>query len=95
MEAKKNLVLRSIETPDGGRCVDLFRTPDGSFGFEEYRRDAEDWAVEELSWYPIGYHAGGRYPTEAAAMAAARVAAPWLEDAMEDVMENHGPSDTA
>ena len=55
----------------------------------------KDWAVEELSWYPLGYHAGGRYPTEAAAMAAARVAAPWLVDAMEDVMENHGPSDTA
>ena len=49
MEAQKKLVLSSIETPDGGRCVDLFRTPDGSFGFEEYRRDAEDSAVEGLS----------------------------------------------
>ena len=35
--AHTNRVLRSIETDDGGRCVDLFARPDGSFGFEEYR----------------------------------------------------------
>ena len=49
MEVKKTLVMKSIETPDGGRCVDFFRTPDNSFGFEEFRRDAEDWAGEGLS----------------------------------------------
>ena len=53
-----------------------------SFGFEEYRRDAEDGAGEGRGWYPIGYHAGGRYPTEAAAKAAARTAVPWLEEVM-------------
>ena len=36
--AHANRVLRSIETDDGGRCVDLFARPDGTFGFEEYRR---------------------------------------------------------
>ena len=40
--AHANRVVRSIETDDGGRCVDLFAHPDGSFGFEEYRRDIED-----------------------------------------------------
>ena len=91
MEVKKNLVLRSIEAPEGGRCVDLFLTPDNHFGFEEYRRDAEDGAGEGRGWYPIGYHAAQRYPTEKAAAAAARAAVPWLED----VMETHGPADIA
>ncbi len=91
MDVQKNLVLRSIETPDGGRCVDLFQTPEGSFGFEEYRRDAEDGAGEGRGWYPIGCHAGGRYPNEAAAKAAARAAVPWLEE----VIEPHDPPDTA
>ena len=40
--AHANRVVRSIETDDGGRCVDLFAHPDGSFGFEGYRRDTDD-----------------------------------------------------
>lgn len=36
------LVLTSIETPDRQRCVDLFQRQDGTFGFEELRRDPED-----------------------------------------------------
>jgi hypothetical protein len=40
--AHANRVLRSIETDDAARCVDLFVRPDGTFGFEEYRRDIED-----------------------------------------------------
>lgn len=91
MEAEKKVVLSSIETPDGGRCVDLFRTPEGGFGFEEFRRDPEDGAGEGRGWYPIGYHGGGRHPTEAAAMAAARAAVPWLAE----VMDPPGPPDTA
>jgi hypothetical protein len=35
-------VLASIETDDGLRCVDLFRRPDGTFGYQEFRRDPED-----------------------------------------------------
>lgn len=72
--ADKPLVLRSIETADGARCVDIFRRPDGSFGFETYRRDAEDSA----GWFAIGHHAGTRYASAEAALAAARAAVPWL-----------------
>ena len=42
------LVFTSIENFDHDRCVDLFSRPDGSFGFEEFRRDPEDrgeWTV--------------------------------------------------
>jgi len=33
------LVLESIENQGHNRCVDIFVRPDGSFGFEEFRRD--------------------------------------------------------
>jgi hypothetical protein len=42
------LVLDSVETPDGGRCVKIFRRGGGTFGFEVYRRDAEDLS----GWFP-------------------------------------------
>ncbi|MPZ57315.1 MAG: hypothetical protein GEU91_12610 [Rhizobiales bacterium] len=76
--AQKNRVLRSIETDSGDRCVDIFVRPDGSFGFEEYRRDSEDLR----GWFPIGSYADAVYLTEAAARDAALVAVPWLPDVM-------------
>jgi hypothetical protein len=36
------LVLASWQSSDRFRCVDIFRRPDGSYGFEEFRRDPED-----------------------------------------------------
>lgn len=74
--AHTNKVLRSIETPDGNRCVDLFVRPDGSFGFEEYRREPED----TRGWHPIGFYADQTFPTEEAALKAARVNVAWLTD---------------
>ena len=70
----RNLVLRSIETADGMRCVDIFRRPDGSLGFEAYRRDAEDSA----GWFAIGRYGAQRYASAEAALTAARAAVPWL-----------------
>ena len=72
--AHANKVTRSIETPEGGRCVDLFHRPDGSFGFEEYRRDPEDGS----GWFPIGFHAEAVFATEAAALTEARQRVDWL-----------------
>ena len=68
------LVLASIETDDGGRCVDIFLRPDGTAGFEECRRDAEDGR----GWFVIGHYAGQVYSTPEAARAAARAALAWL-----------------
>ena len=76
--AQKNRVLRSIETDSGDRCVDIFVRPDGSFGFEEYRRDSEDLR----GWFPIGGYSGTVYSTEIAALDAARAAVPWLTGAI-------------
>ena len=74
--AHENMVLRSIETPDGDRCVDLFRRPDGTFGFEEFRREIEDGH----GWYPIGFHDKRIYESEDKALADARVSVSWLAD---------------
>ena len=70
------LVLETIETPDGDRCVDFFRRDDGTFGFEEYRRDIED----PSGWFPIGQYRFVRFPGETQARDAARAKISWLEN---------------
>ena len=72
--AHANKVLRSINAPGETRCVDTFRRPDGSFGFEEYRRDPEDGR----GWFPVGFHSGRIFGTEDEALNAARDAVDWL-----------------
>ena len=74
-----NRVLQSIETPDGGRCVDLFVRPDGSFGFEEYRRDAEDGR----GWFPVGFFGDERFDSEREAREKALSTVPWLRSVLD------------
>ena len=73
----RHTVLRSIEIADGGRCVDLFVRRDATYGFEEFRRDAEDGL-----WFPVGHHADLVFDTEAAALDAALSKVAWLGDAI-------------
>ena len=72
---KSWLVLVSHQTPEANRCVDIFSRPDGTFGFEEFRRDPEDMGA----WTPISYFSGHEYPTQIDAVNAARQAVPWLD----------------
>jgi hypothetical protein len=67
-------VLASPSTPAVDRCVDIFVRPDGTFGFEEFRRDPEDMG----EWTPIAYYSAREFSTETDALAAARAAVPWL-----------------
>jgi hypothetical protein len=67
-------VLASPSTPAVDRCVDIFSRPDGTFGFEEFRRDPEDMGA----WTPIGYYSARTYASEADALSAARTTVPWL-----------------
>jgi hypothetical protein len=69
-------VFRSVENAAADRCVDFFRRPDGSYGFEEFRRDVEDRGA----WTPVAYYSGAAYATEASALDAARNEIPWLAE---------------
>ncbi|MBY0321428.1 MAG: hypothetical protein K2X72_22085 [Reyranella sp.] len=75
---KSWVVLRSIENSEHDRCVDLFRRPDGSFGFDEFRRDVEDAGA----WTPVAYYSGAAYASNDAALAAAVRSVAWLAMAL-------------
>lgn len=68
------IVLESIENPQHDRCVDLFTRPDGSFGFEEFRRDAEDLGA----WTPVSYFSGLGFASHGEALDEARRHIAWL-----------------
>jgi len=67
-------VLASIENDGGGRCVDIFVRADGSFGFEEYRRDPE-----EGRWSHAGNYGRRVFPSRTEAEAAAQSAVAWMK----------------
>ena len=74
---KSWLVFISIENFEHDRCVDLFSRPDGSFGFEEFRRDVEDRG----EWTPVQYFSARAYASREAALAAAMQCVTWLPGA--------------
>src|SRR5271170_3829663 len=75
---KSWLVFLSIENFEHDRCVDLFSRPDGTHGFEEFRRDPEDRG----DWTPVQYYSGGVYSSREAALAAAQQLVAWLAEAI-------------
>lgn len=83
----KNLVVKSINAAGEDRCVDIFRRPDSTFGFEEYRRDVED----QRGWFAIGFYGERTFDTEAAALAAALVAVSWLDEAIRSEAKTLAP----
>ena len=83
----KNLVVKSINAAGEDRCVDLFRRPDGTFGFEEYRRDVED----QRGWFAIGFFAERTFDTDTAALAAAVAAVSWLGEVVGSEPETLAP----
>jgi hypothetical protein len=73
---KSWLVFTSIENHEHDRCVDLFLRPDGSYGFEEFRRDVEDGG----NWTPVQYFSGSIYSSREAAVSAATQSVGWLTE---------------
>ena len=74
---KSWVVLESIESPHRDYCVDLFARPDGTFGFEQFRRDPEDLG----RWTGISYFSDLTFSTKEEAMDAAKRCADWLRHA--------------
>ena len=76
--ALKNKVLQSINLDGETICVDIFVRPDGSYGFDEFRRDPEDGR----GWYSIGHHGAAIFDSYDAALTDAKVKVHWLADVM-------------
>ena len=72
--SKRPVVMASLENGDGTRCVDIFLRPNGTFGFEEYRRDPED----PRGWSGAAGFAGRVFDDQKAARFAAGNAVQWL-----------------
>ena len=72
---EKNVVLRSIESDLGNLCIDIFIRPDGTHGFEEFRRDVEDAG----RWHSLNRFGSLMFASEADAMERARRDIAWLQ----------------
>jgi hypothetical protein len=79
---KSWVVFTSIENLEANRCVDFFLRPDGTYGFEEFRRDPEDAGA----WTPVQYYSATAYASKDDALTAAIGAVIWLAEKL------HGPS---
>lgn len=73
-------MLASPSTPAVDRCVDIFVRPDGTYGFEEFRRDPEDGGV----WTAVAYYSVRQFGSERDAVEAARAAVTWLPAVLDD-----------
>ncbi len=67
-------MLASLENEDHTRCVDVFQRGDGTFGFEEFRRDVED----QGQWVPVQHYSAMAYPSQDEALMSARRIVAWL-----------------
>ncbi len=67
-------VLTSLENSSGDHCVDVFVRADGTFGFEEYRRDPED----ERGWFPLHRYSHQVFASADDALAQAKAKVAWI-----------------
>jgi hypothetical protein len=67
-------VFVSVENAEHDRCVDIFSRADGSYGFEEFRRDIEDRG----HWTPVQHYSDASYVAPADALDAAERSVLWL-----------------
>ena len=74
MEDKPKVVL-SVNHDGATICVDVFQRSDGTFGFEEFRRDPKDNA----GWFAKGHHAHLVFADSKSAKDAAIQQVDWLE----------------
>ena len=67
-------VLTSLENSAGNHSVDIFVRADGTFGFEEYRRDPEDVS----GWFSLHRYSHQVFSTAKAALAQAKSKVAWM-----------------
>lgn len=69
-----NKVLEPLHNPSADRCVDIFVRDNGTFGYEEYRRDHEDGG----GWFALQRYSGQVFCTQDQAIAKAKSTVQWL-----------------
>lgn len=69
-------VVTTVHNRDADRCVKIIRQPDGTFGFQEFRREPEDAG----RWTLVSEGARGVHATQVQAVAAAEDDVAWLRD---------------
>ena len=74
--AHTNRVLQSINLPGDTICVDIFIRPNGTYGFDEFRRDPEDGR----GWFSIGHHGSAEFGSVNETAAAAIESISWLKN---------------
>ena len=67
-------VVQSINNETGDLCLDIFIREDGSFGFEEFRRDPEDLR----GWFPLCRYGSQSFVTLDSALQQARLSVAWM-----------------
>ena len=76
MIRKDRLVVASLETEDGFRCIDIVRGPDNLYFWDEWRRDPED----PSGWHNTGRQSVGHFATAEDARRDAAQNTDWLPD---------------
>lgn len=69
-------VIASFNNETGDHCIDVFERDDGTFGFEEFRRDHEDLR----GWFSLQRYGTRIHASEAAALGDAKTSVQWLSD---------------
>ena len=69
-----NKVLKSFQNQAADRCVDIFMRDDGTYGYEEYRRDHEDGR----GWFSLHLYSHKIFDAEEHALAKAKSTVAWM-----------------
>jgi hypothetical protein len=67
-------VVASLENRESDHCIDIFVRLDGTFGFEEYRRDPEDGR----GWFSLHHYSHLVFDTQEDALAQAKTRVAWM-----------------
>lgn len=70
----RNKVIASFETGFEDQCLDIFQRADGTFGFEEFRRDLENHGL----WQSLGKYSEVVFVTSSDAIRTADRYVIWL-----------------
>jgi hypothetical protein len=74
--AMSSNVIATLHNDGGDRCVKIMKQPDGTFGFNEFRRDPEDAG----GWTLTRANPRGTFASQVQALAAAEDDIAWLRD---------------